>query len=91
MKLFGVSSTSDYKASDYIKEAMWTGYFVIGVSNQELSALLKGMSYHMIETTRPVEVCHSVVDVDCKSHTNTANENNRLATEPPTLNYTFQY
>ena len=36
------------------------------------------MSYHMIETTRPVEVGCSVVNVDCKSHTNTANENNRL-------------
>ena len=32
----------------------------------------------MIETTHPVEVGRSVVDVDCKSHTNTANEYNGL-------------
>ena len=84
MKLFGASSTSesDFKAPEYIKKAMKKKYgediFVIGVSSQELSAFLNGMSYHMIETTHPVEVGRSVVDVDCKSHTNTANENNRL-------------
>ena len=78
MKLFGMSSTSDFKAPDYIKEATKKKYgqdiFVIGVSSEELSAFLNGMSYHMIETTHPVVVGRSVVDVDCKSHTNTANE-----------------
>ena len=44
MKLFGVSSTSesDYKAPDYIKEAMkkkyGEGIFVIGISSQVLNA-----------------------------------------------------
>ena len=82
MRMLGVSSTSDFKAPDYIREAMkkkyGQGIFVIGVSNRELSAFLNGISYHTIGTTRPVEIGRSVVDIDCKSHTNTANENDRL-------------
>ena len=72
LKLLGVANTSDFKAPDYIKEAMKKKYghgiFVIGVSNRELSAFLNGMSYHTIETTHPVEVGRSIVDIDCKSH-----------------------
>lgn len=77
--LLGSANTSGYRAPDYIINAMKKKYgqdiFVIGVSNQQLSAFLNGMSYHTIETTRPVEVGRSVVDIDCKSHTNTAKEN----------------
>ena len=82
MKLLRVSDTSDFKAPDYIKEDMKKKYdqdiFVIGISSRELSAFLNGMSYHTIGTTRPVEICRSVVDIDCKSHTNTADKNDRL-------------
>ena len=81
-KLFGVSATSDFKAPVFIKEAMKKKYgqdiFVIGVSSRELSAFLNGMSYHTIETTRPVEVGRSVVDIECKSHANTSSANERL-------------
>ena len=74
--LFGTTNTSAFKSPDYIKEATKKKYgqdiFVIGVSSQQLSEFHKGMSYHTLETTRPVEVGRSVVDVDCKSHTNTA-------------------
>ena len=78
LRRLGATDTAGYKAPGYIKEATKKKYgediFVIGVSSQELSAFLNGMSYHMIETTRPVEVGRSVVDIDCKSHTNTAEE-----------------
>lgn len=67
-KLFGVSNTFDFKAPVYIKEAMkkkyGQGIFVIGVSSQELSTFLNGMSYHMIETACPMEVGRSVVDIE---------------------------
>ena len=80
--LLGSTNTSGYKAPDYIIDAMKKKYgrdiFVIGVSSQQLSAFLNGMSYHTIGTTRPVEVGRSVVDIDCKSHTNTAKENGEV-------------
>ena len=78
LRRLGATDTAGYKAPGYIKEATKKKYgediFVIGVSSQELTAFLNGMSYHMIEATRPVEVGRSVVDIDCKSHTNTAEE-----------------
>ena len=76
---FGVD-TSNYKTPDYILEATKRKYgediFVIGVSSSALNTFLKGMSYHTLGTTRPVELGRAVVDVDCKSHTNTAQSEN---------------
>ena len=70
--IWNISNTSDFIAPDFIKEAMekkyGQGIFVIGVSSQELYISEWNVLSHMsIETTRPVEVGHSVVDIECKS------------------------
>ena len=86
LKLLGISDNSDYRAPNDIVKVMKKKYgqdiFVIGVTSKELTAFNNGMSYHTIGTTRPVEVGRSVVDIDCKSHTNTA-ERSDLETDEP--------
>ena len=67
-----------FKAPAYIQKATRRKYglniFVIGVSSEDLEAFQNGISYHTLGTTVPVERGRAVVDIDCKSHTNAAEE-----------------
>ena len=75
-----LSDSTPRRAPAYIVVATKAKYggdiFVLGVAERELDDFWKGVTYHAVNSTRPVEKGRTVVDIDSKCHANNADRIN---------------
>lgn len=70
-----------YRKPRWIEEAAKRKYgrsiFVLGATQDEINKFWRNVSYHALESTRPTEKGRAIVDIDCKTHVNKAEDDER--------------